>query len=130
MSASPPGSAAVNIDEAIRAHTFWKVTLRWLVNGRQKVDADMLGDDHACELGRWMDAEQAELARYPAYSDLCRIHAEFHRVAGEIARLALGGQTEEAARMLAPGSAFSRASEGIIAALKALREQMASPSET
>ncbi|BAL22364.1 CZB domain-containing protein [Azoarcus sp. KH32C] len=115
----------MNFDEAIRSHTFWKITLRWLVNGRKGLDVAMLGDHRACELGRWLVSEADALAAYPAFAELVREHAEFHRHAAEIARLASEGALEEAGRLLAADSAFMRTSESTIAAIKALKAQAA-----
>src|SRR5690349_19233003 len=113
----------MNFDEAIRSHTFWKVTLRWLVNGQKRLDEQALGDDHACELGRWIISEAAAFEPYPAFADLRREHGEFHRLAGDVARLVSAGQLDAANGLLAPDGAFTRASERTIAALKALRDE-------
>lgn len=118
----------MDFDEAVRVHTFWKVTLRWLVNGDKVLDVERFGDHHACELGRWIDDQREQLARYPAYETLELEHAEFHRLAGEVARLAVTGEREEAAKHLAPEGDFSLASARTILAILALKEQVESAS--
>lgn len=118
----------MTFDEAIRSHTFWKVTLRWLVNGQKALDVTHLGDDRACELGAWIAAEQDRFARYPAFPELLAAHAAFHRLAAEVAHLAGQGETDAARALLADDGAFTQASARTVAALRGLaREAGASP---
>lgn len=115
----------MNFDEAIRSHTFWKVTLRWLVNGQKSLDVGKLGDHGACELGAWIVAERERLSRYAAYAELVTAHAEFHRCAGDVARLVGLGETEAAQALLADTGAFTVASARTVAALRALERESA-----
>lgn len=114
----------MNFDDAVKAHTFWKVTLRWLVNGRRGLDEEMAHDDRACELGAWIHGEGSRYAQFPAFAEMVSEHAEFHRLAGEVARLTLTGDTAAADRMLAPDGEFSRASDRTISAIFRLQAQV------
>ena len=65
----------MDFNEAIKAHTFWKVTLRWMINGQRSIDGEKLGRDDECELGRWIYGHGAEYARFSAYQTLVKEHA-------------------------------------------------------
>jgi hypothetical protein len=47
----------VNFDEAIKAHTYWKVMLKWLINGQRPLDVSTVSLDSVCELGKWIAKE-------------------------------------------------------------------------
>lgn len=114
----------MNFDEAIKVHTYWKVTLRWMINGHRPVDADETADFHRCELGHWIDGDGAVHAALPEFQTLTREHAEFHRIAGVAIHKIQTGLTAEADAMLAPDGAFTLASARTIDAIRALKARV------
>lgn len=111
----------MNFDEAIKVHTYWKVTLRWMINGHRPVDASEAADFHRCELGHWIDGAGAAHAALPEFQILTHAHAEFHRIAGAVIHKIQSGLTAEADAMLAPDGAFTLASVRTIDAIRALQ---------
>lgn len=114
----------MDFDEAIKAHTFWKVTLRWMINGQRPLDAEKLGCDYACELGRWIHGDGLEYRQFSAYQKLVREHSRFHAMAAEVAGCIAAGDSTAALRMLGDSGAFSLASAQTIAAIHQLRREV------
>lgn len=111
----------MNFEDAIKVHTYWKVTLRWMINGHRPVDETTTADCHRCELGQWIDGAGACYAGVPAYLTLTQEHAEFHRIAGAVIHKIQSGLAGEADAMLAPDGAFTLASTRTIEAIRALQ---------
>lgn len=114
----------MNFDEAIKVHTYWKVTLRWMINGHRAVDADEKSDAHRCELGNWIDQVGAEFGSLPEFQMLKHEHAEFHRVAGEVISKVQQGLVAEADVMLSTEGSFTAASARTIDAIRALKARV------
>ena len=114
----------MNFDEAIKVHTYWKLTLRWMINGDHPVDQAETADAHHCELGRWIDNEGACYAGFPEFQRLISEHAEFHRIAAEVVSHIQNGENGAAEAMLAPDGDFTRASTRTIDAIQALKAQV------
>ena len=115
----------MNFDEAIRIHTNWKVTLRWMINGRQPLDEGTLGRDDACEIGQWLAGDGERLyGSYPAFAAARREHANFHRSCAEVVRLIRADDARSASAMLAPAGDFSKASAATVEAIRALKAEV------
>lgn len=114
----------MNFDEAIKVHTYWKVTLRWMINGHRPVIASEVADFHRCELGHWIDGEGQAYAHLPEFEALVHEHAEFHRIAGMAVEKIQRGEAAEAEAMLAPDGAFTQASARTIETIRALKAQV------
>ncbi len=111
----------------VRSHREWRARLLDYVNGKSKerLNAATVGRDDACELGQWILAERATQARGGTFAALMAKHTEFHRLAAQIVHAKNSGRREDAMRMLAPGSAFFRASNDVIAAIEAFERREA-----
>lgn len=116
----------MNFDEAIKVHTYWKVTLRWMINGHRPVDEVETADCHRCELGQWIDADGALHAELPEYQALVHEHAEFHQVAAAVIHQIQCGWSAAADAMLAPEGAFTLASARTVEAIRALQARVES----
>ena len=55
------------------------------------LSAAEVGDDHLCQLGRWLHDNAAKLAGQPAYQCLLTLHAEYHAQAERVIRAHLAG---------------------------------------
>lgn len=112
----------MNFDDAIKAHTFWKVSLRWMINNGKPLDDAHIGSPHECELGHWILGEGACHHALPAFQALITQHEEFHRIAGQVVKSIETGQGEVAQNMLAPDGSFSLASAKTIEAIRELKD--------
>jgi methyl-accepting chemotaxis protein len=116
----------MDFNEAIKAHTFWKVTLRWMINGQRPVDGEKLGRDNDCELGHWIHGDGAAYKSFSSYQTLVSEHAGFHAIAGAVARCIATGDSEVAMQMMADGGEFSLASARTIEAIRRLQGEVES----
>ncbi len=110
----------MNFADAIKAHTYWKVMLRWMINGERPVDPENAADSAICELGRWIHGAGRQYASLPAYTTLIRAHEEFHIIAASVIRRVQEGKKDEANAMLANEGEFTLASARTIDAIRAL----------
>ncbi len=112
----------LDIDAAIAAHLEWKSALHKAIAAKARVDAQHVGNDESCKLGRWLHSEvEWRFPQLDSYWDCVIAHSELHHEAGKIARLINQGRYDEAKVALATGTAYSAASNKIIVALKVLR---------
>ena len=104
----------VKIDEAIYAHSRWKVQLRNIIqNGQSDMPLSVIRNPHECRFGEWLDSNKdAKNSSY--YQQVKVIHAEFHEEAAEVAKLALCGLVEEANEKMDMGSKFSEISAKLV----------------
>ncbi len=111
------------IAEAIQSHSAWKRQLRHAVDtGSTDMMVEDVARDDRCAFGRWLKSSSfGESDRDGAYGVVCRLHAQFHRVAGATLRLALSGRKDEAERAMSASGAYSRASLRLTAALTGWR---------
>lgn len=114
----------MDFNEAIKAHTFWKVTLRWMINGQRSVDGEKLGRDTECELGHWIHGDGSQYQSFTSYQTLVHEHATFHRIAGEVAHKIQAGEAEAAMLMMADSGAFTMASARTVDAIRQLQREV------
>jgi hypothetical protein len=108
------------IDRAIAAHGRWKKRLSDAVtNGKSEFTVEVVRDDSACELGKWLLALPQNQLRSSHQAQVSRLHREFHATAAEILRLALRGARQEAAIRMEFGNDYTLASGKLILALQA-----------
>ena len=118
----------MNFEAAVAAHEAWKMRLRSAMRNGNGLDADVIGRDDCCELGRWLrHAAPHRLRASVAFAECMQVHAGFHLEAARIAVAVNEGRHADADAMLAPGSSYAHASDAVVAALARLqREQFAS----
>jgi methyl-accepting chemotaxis protein len=104
--AGPAGD--FDFDAAIGAHRAWKVKLRQAIGSREQLDADTICQDNRCPLGQWLHGPGgAQWGHSPGFVNLLDKHAQFHRVAGGVARKINAGAYAEAERLIGAGSEFA-----------------------
>lgn len=111
----------IDVDGFIDAHRQWKVKLRDAIESRASVDAVKLARDDCCSLGQWIYGDGKRLNERPGFVDLINGHKRFHQVAGEVAVLINQGRYRQAEDALAPGTAFSTATSGVVLALSSAK---------
>lgn len=91
------------IQAALGAHGAWKLKLKTAVATRAHgLDPAKVGCDHSCAFGTWLHGASIDAttkAQVP-YQTVRRLHADFHRVAGTVAKLAAEGRDKEAEALL------------------------------
>ena len=98
--------AGLDFMNAIEAHVRWKIRLEAYINktGEEDLDADVVGADDQCMLGKWLHGVGDEkFGGHPLFPDLKMTHAQFHRSAGDIIRTVDEGDPEAARKKLMQG---------------------------
>jgi chemoreceptor zinc-binding protein len=104
------------ITKAIGAHSHWKQALMSAIeSGSPKLSLDQVGREDACEVGQWFNgAEIPEAQRKTPEFEACReVHAEFHKAAAEVLRLAISGDKRAAVAALGADSRFAKLSSAL-----------------
>ncbi len=100
-----------DFDKAIEAHRQWKVRLRKAIAEHSSLDADTLCRDDKCPLGQWLHGDGGKRwGTSPGFVSLLERHAEFHKVAGHVARQINAGAVSQAERLIGSGSRFAQVS--------------------
>ena len=100
-----------NFDQAIEAHRQWKVRLRKAIAEHAQLDADTICRDDQCPLGKWLHGAGGQRwGSKPGFVNLLDKHAQFHQVAGNVARQINAGSMAEAERLIGSGSQFAQVS--------------------
>jgi chemoreceptor zinc-binding protein len=96
------------IKKAIGAHGAWKQRLRTAVDtGKSEFKPDLVGRDDQCDFGRWLYGPSAAAAKGKDYDTCRQLHADFHRQAADVLRLALAGQKEKAMQAIGEDSKYA-----------------------
>ncbi|HLP75569.1 MAG TPA: CZB domain-containing protein [Candidatus Paceibacterota bacterium] len=80
----------MNANEAIKAHTDWKIRLQMAVTGKNggQLNPNEIGLDNKCPLGQWIYASAfKDIGKNPDFTQLKEAHAAFHRAAADIVKL-------------------------------------------
>ncbi|MDE2403779.1 MAG: CZB domain-containing protein [Sphingomonadales bacterium] len=106
------------IDDAIGAHGMWKMRLRTaLRTGQCEISAHDAGCDDKCKFDHWLhsSALSPALKNGVPYQVVKRLHADFHRAAGEVLADALAGRKARAEALIEGD--FTARSEKLVRAL-------------
>lgn len=102
-----------DIEEAIRVHAEWKARFREFLHGKTAFDLSAVGFPNACKLGHWLEHEGRALLAPADYSEIDRLHAEFHRVSGELVQKIKQKDFAGAREDLKTDGAFDQASRAM-----------------
>lgn len=106
-----------DIEDAIQAHGAWKAKFRDYLSGKAAIDLAVVGQTNCCKLGQWLEHEGLRLLPQESHNEICKLHAEFHRVAAEITSKIKHKDFEGARKDLAPDGVFNHASHNLTAYL-------------
>lgn len=113
----------MNVQDAIYAHAQWKLKLSaYLKTPNGSINANTLGADNQCELGKWLHGEAVRYANLPEFAAVCTAHTEFHRAAADIVKKADKGMPTDG--LLDMQSAYGMASMSVVKALKILEQKI------
>lgn len=91
------------INKAVVAHGLWKLRLRMAITaGKSEFPIETIRDDTECAFGKWLNGETLAASDKSSeeYMAAKSFHAQFHRLAGQVAELAVAGNKTEAERLL------------------------------
>jgi|ERR1039457_2812113 methyl-accepting chemotaxis protein len=108
------------IDKAFGAHSLWKASLKLMIlTGKRDIPVNEIEDEHECDFGKWLygptiPPEQKTSVHYEKVKDL---HAEFHKTAAKVAKLATTGKVAEAEILINLTGEFTLISNKLTTAL-------------
>jgi len=119
------GTLGEFLDEAVAAHTNFKLRLRGFCHGTEKLDPAVVGRDDQCAMGKWIYGDGAKYESHPECGTVRAEHAQFHKCAGEVAQAVAEGNAHAAERMLDDErSKFNQASTSTVKAILRFKKCM------
>jgi methyl-accepting chemotaxis protein len=116
------GGDGAQVKAAIAAHGMWKTHLvAAITSGSATVKADDAGRDDRCRFGKWLHGTP-ELAGRAGFREVVDLHARFHAEAAKVLDHALAARKEEARRLMASDSEYTRLSATLTRALQGWSE--------
>ena len=91
------GEPTFDIGQVKNHHMKWLGRLERVIQGHEQVDAEVAGDDHLCEFGKWyFDRGVALYGDDPLFRELGQVHTEVHQTAKEVVQLTNDGEQQKA----------------------------------
>lgn len=116
----------MDLDNAIRKHSDWKIKFRSAISKQESMDAAMIAKDNCCDLGKWLHGEaKREFADVENFAECVAMHAAFHVEAGKVAATINAKKYATAATMIDPKSPYARASAAVVRAIVKLKTEVA-----
>jgi aerotaxis receptor len=123
LARSSVSDTTIDLDTAVKAHADWKLKLRNAANEQSTLDAATVSRDDCCVLGKWLHgAGRPGYGHLPQFTDLIGKHANFHQQAGQVAQTINDGHYDRALTMIGSGTPFADASNGVVVAIRQLRQ--------
>lgn len=114
----------MDLNEAIQAHSAWKMRLRSAITHHETLDEATIQRDDCCKLGRWLHGEaRSSFGKLASHADCVKKHAAFHQAAGKVAGEINARHYAEAEAMLASKSEYAKASNEVIFAIGTLKKE-------
>ena len=107
-----------DIEDAIKVHGAWKAQFRDFLSGKAGLDVSEVGHTDACKLGMWLGDGARRMLSPVDHAKACELHAQFHRVAGEIVHNIKQKDFMAARQALTADGAFDQASHELGAFLR------------
>ncbi len=104
-------------DAAIEAHLLWKLELKKKLESGSVVDSNLISNNQACDLGKWIYKDGIRYNRLPSFESMCVAHEQFHRFAAEVVFHHNEGHKIKAKSLFTDDGEFSRSSTKLIKAL-------------
>lgn len=109
-----------HINDAMKAHIAWKIRLLNVINtGATELTPEVVACDDRCDFGQWLHGPKIDgqtRAGMP-YQVIVRLHAEFHKVASQVLKLAVEGR-KQAAEQLLNGDYYTKSQKLVTALVK------------
>ncbi|KAB8039947.1 hypothetical protein GCL60_06710 [Silvanigrella paludirubra] len=108
----------MNFDDAVKAHTAWKVKLfNYLKNPDKSLDHNIVCKDNVCDLGKWIYKVENKFSTNKNYLKLKSIHADFHKEAANIVQRIDNGEKINETDITGNNSKFNTLSNEIVSLL-------------
>jgi hypothetical protein len=94
------------LKKAVAAHSLWKTRLAAAIDtGKSEYTSESIRTDNQCEFGKWLYGPTITATEKAGkhYEGVRKLHAEFHKLAGDVLKLALAGKKDEAHKMIESG---------------------------
>jgi hypothetical protein len=108
------------IEKAIGAHGMWKTRLNDAIEtGKSEFAPEKVCTDNQCEFGKWLYGATITAADKVGdhYEGIRKLHAEFHKITGDVLKLALEGKKAEAQKLVGTGGRFANLSAELTRAM-------------
>lgn len=112
------------IDAVLAAHAAWKARFHDFLVGRSGLDIATLGTTDHCAFGNWLDRYGAKYLPKAQYEEIAALHAEFHRVAAEVAEKLKRHDFAGAHALIAQGGKLDHASGALAARLLKVKDAL------
>jgi hypothetical protein len=116
---------AERITEFIAAHAKWKHHLKTAIDTSQsdKKVEEVVPEDQ-CEFGKWLLSLPKQEQATDQWHRVRKLHAEFHKAAGDVLAMALSGKKKEADAAMAFGGDFAKVSANLTVAMTEWRKSL------
>lgn len=85
------------ITKGIGAHGLWKQRiLDAIKTGKSEWTPEVVCQDNQCEFGKWLYSCSKQDQASPHYSKVKHLHADFHKEAAKVLKMALDGKKKDA----------------------------------
>jgi hypothetical protein len=102
-------SMVEEIEKALQAHRLWRAQLKEAIQTcKINKPIDVIRADDMCDFGKWLYGQSIP-PEYKAslyYKSVIKLHAEFHLVAAEVAKLAIAGKSAEAEELMSTSGKY------------------------
>lgn len=116
---------ATVIDKALLAHKEWKKRLEDAINtGTSNFHPVIVSSDNSCEFGKWLYSLSVDKKHIEYYNKVKKLHADFHKVAGDILQEALSGNKDDAMKKISFGGTYGIASANLCNALYEWKDKL------
>ncbi len=106
------------ITRAIAAHAKWKFHLKEAIaSGKSEKTVAEVAPEDRCEFGHWLLALPNADRQSAEWQKVRTLHADFHRAAANVLKLALAGKEDEATAEMAFGGNFAKVSSQLTIAM-------------
>ncbi len=114
----------MDLNHAIEKHVEWKLRFRSAIAKHETMDADTIGKDNRCELGKWLHGEARVLfSGLQSYPPCVERHAQFHAEAARVAQAINQKRYAEAEAMLGGETPYADASTAVGGAIMRLKRE-------
>jgi methyl-accepting chemotaxis protein len=113
----------IDLDNALKKHSAFKMTLRSAIVNKEPLDAVKMKRVDCCDFGKWLlnDKTQSQVGNLSSYQECVERHTDLHHSAAKIAEVINAKRYDEANQMLnSADSDFLKASQGIGSAIMRL----------
>jgi methyl-accepting chemotaxis protein len=117
---------SMDLDQAIQAHSSWKIKFRTAITKQETMDAATISKDNCCDLGKWLHGDgKLEFGALASHADCVAKHAMFHTEAGKVATLINAKRYSDAQRMIDADTPYAKASLAVAGAIMQLKAERA-----